>query len=102
MDEKLAETYIGKHLMIGMTYLDQDGEFIEQKQFHGRIVRINEREGIVVRLHNSDEEFALPPALESLAEVPEGEYQLHSTGEVVVNPDLLTTWTSTKRIPEAD
>jgi len=96
MDTELAASYLGKHLLIGMTYLDHDGKFIEQKQFHGQIVRINEHEGIVIQLHNSDAEFKLPPDINSLKAAPPGEYRLRETGEVVVNPDFLTTWTLTK------
>ena|SRR5687768_5532482 len=100
MDETLAGTYIGKHLLIGMTYLDHDESFLEQKQFYGTIVRVNEVEGIVVKLHNSEEEFKLPPDLNSLQSAPKGEYRLHSTGEVIIDPDLLTTWTLTKPGPK--
>ena len=99
MDVALAESYIGKHLLVGVTYQDHDGTLIEQKQFHGTIVRINEQEGVVIRLQNSAEEFKLPPDLDSLKDAPEGEYRLHSTNEIIVNPDLVTTWTSTKPAP---
>ncbi len=101
MDKDLAEAYIGKQLLIGITYLAHDDTFLEQKQFHGRIVRINESEGIVIELADSDKEFKLPPMLDSLREAPEGEYRLRETGEVVVNPDLLTTWTLHKPPSEA-
>lgn len=93
MDKALADSYIGKHLLIGITYLDHDETLLEQKQFHGIIVRINEQEGIVIKLNDSDEEYKLPPDINSLKEAPEGEYRMRATGEVVVNPDLLTTWT---------
>ncbi len=100
MDQVLAASYIGKHLLIGMTYLDHNEQPLEQRQFHGEIIRINEHEGIVVRLHDSEEEFKLPADIDSLKPAPEGEYRLRATGETVVNPDLLTTWTLTKAKPE--
>ena len=78
-----------------MTYLDHSEQLIEQKQLHREIVRINENEGILIKLHNSREEFKLPPELDSLP-APPGEYRLRTTGEVVVDPDLLTIWTQTK------
>lgn len=93
IDESLAASFVGKHLLIGITYLDADDQLIEHKQMHGLILRINEREGVVVSLHGSGEEFALPPDLSSYEVAPRGEYRLHSTGEVVVDPDLTTTWT---------
>lgn len=100
MDQELAASYIGKHLLVGITYLDHDGNFIEQKQFHGNVVRINEHEGIVLQLHDSDQEYKLPPDLNSLQVAPKGAYRLRSTGEIVVDPDLLTSWTINKPKPE--
>ena len=100
MDQELVASYIGKHLLVGITYLDHEDNFIEQKQFHGHIVRINEPEGIVIKLHDSDQEYKLPPDLNALQEAPKGEYRLRATGEIVVDPDLLTTWTLNKPKPE--
>jgi hypothetical protein len=96
MDQVLAASYIGKHLLVGMTYLDHNEQLLEQKQFHGDIVRINDHEGIVIRFRDSGNEYKLPPDIESLKLAPEGEYRLRATGEVVVNPDLMTSWTLTK------
>jgi hypothetical protein len=70
MDKKLADSYIGKHLLVGITYLDHEDNFIEHKQLHGNIVRINKAEGIVLRLHDSDEEYKQPPALQTLEPAP--------------------------------
>ena len=100
MDQELAASFIGKHLLIGITYLDHDDSLIGREQFHGHIVRINEHEGIVVKLNGSGGEYKLPPDLNSLRQAPEGEYRLRSTGEVIVNPDLLTSWTINKPKPE--
>jgi len=100
MDQELANTYIGKHLLIGVTYLDHEDNFIEQKQFHGNIVRINDKEGIVLRVHESNEEFKLPPDLKTLQKAPKGEYRLQATNEIVVDPDFLTTWTLNKANPD--
>ena len=99
IDQNHAASFIGKRLLVGVTYLDHDETFLEQRQFHGEIVRINETEGIVLRIGNSDQEQKLPPDLNSLQKAPEGEFRLRSTGEVVVNPDFLTTWTITKPKP---
>jgi hypothetical protein len=92
MDPAVARSYIGKHLLVGITYCDHDGQPLRQVQVHGDIVGVD-GQVITMRLHGSDEEFTLPPDLDSLRPAPEGEYRLRSTGEVVVNPDLLTTYT---------
>ncbi len=83
---------IGKRVLVGMTYVDNDGEPIEQRQKHGVVVRADD-EGVYVRQSGSGEEFWLPPHRASFQEAEKGEYQLRETGEVVVDPDLLATWT---------
>lgn len=99
MDKHPVETYIGKHLLFGITYLDHNKNSIDQVQLHGTITRI-EATVIAVRLPGSNEEFTLPPDLDAINEAPPGEYKLRSTGEVVVNPDLLATWTVTQQKPK--
>jgi hypothetical protein len=42
--------FIGKYLIIGLTFLDESGEVIEQFQIHGPIVAIDDRKGIVKNL----------------------------------------------------
>ncbi len=95
------ESLIGKHVLIGITYLDHDGHILEQTQMHGDIVGMTD-EVITVKLAGSGEEFTLPPDVEAFQKAPEGMYRLRSSGEQIVNPDLLTSWTVTKPSPEAD
>lgn len=80
-----------KHILIGLTYLDQEEKVVGRKQIHGKIIRVSQEEGVVVLL-TSGEEFALPPDWEAFETAAPGEYRLQSTGEVVINPDLISTW----------
>jgi hypothetical protein len=82
---------IGKHVLVGMTYLDSKGDLIEQKQKHGVIVRADD-EAVYVRAWDSEDVFWLPPRLESFHEAETGEYRLRETGEIVTDPDLLATY----------
>jgi hypothetical protein len=91
-DEELAASFIGMHLLIGITYVDAAEQPIEQEQLHGHILRINPNEGVVIALSGSGQEFCLPPDLSSFQAASPGEYRLRSTGEVVVDPDLTCTW----------
>jgi hypothetical protein len=93
-----AAKYIGKHLLIGVTYLDHAENILEQKQWYGTIIRVNDQEGIVIQRSDIEQEMKLPPGLRSLKEAPKGEYRMRSTGKIVVDPDFLTTWT-VKRPP---
>jgi hypothetical protein len=83
--------YVGKTIIVGISYRDHAQEVSRQHQFHGEIVRVNLREGVVVRLA-SGEERRLPPDPRTFRPAPPGEYRFRSTGEVIVNPDLMTTW----------
>ena len=85
---------VGKTILIGLTYYTAENELIERKQFWGTVVESN-KSRILVRLNNG-EMFNLPPDLSAIKKAPLGEYRLHSTGEVVVNPDYLTTWNLTR------
>jgi hypothetical protein len=42
----------------------------------------------------------LPLDLEALRPAPPGSYTLRSSGEVVVDPDLLSAWTVHRSLPE--
>ena len=90
------KTLIGKSILVGIAYMDETGVEIDRIQFHGIIVRARKNEGIVIEKAKPNGEFTLPPDLRAISIANPGEYRLRSTGEVVVNPDLLTTWTVTK------
>jgi hypothetical protein len=91
----MAETWdeiVGKRVLVGMTYVDNNGDLIEQKQRHGVIVSADE-EGVYVRPPDTEEQFWLPPHLESFQDAEDGDYRLRETGEIVSDPDLLATFT---------
>jgi len=87
--------YLGKHLLVGITYESHTGEFIRQEQFHGVIVEAGEG-GIVIERNDTGARQSVPPELQ---EVGPGEYRLRSTGEVVVDPDYLAKWVMTEPAP---
>ena len=81
--------YVGKRLLVGITYETPDGEFIRQEQFHGIIVEAGEG-GLVIERADNGQRVSLPPQLQ---EAEPGEYRLRATGEVVVDPDYFARWT---------
>jgi hypothetical protein len=95
---ELAERLHDKKVLIGLTYLTADGAVLDRRQLHGRVVSVDRRKGIGVRLDgaHAGEEFVLPPDTRSWDPAPPGEYRLRGTGELVVDPDFLTTWTVQK------
>jgi|SRR6267142_5006296 len=78
---------IGKRILIGITHLDSAGQVKEQTQHVGEIIGVDDHV-ITVRLADG-EETTLPPQVQDAAP---GVYRLRSTGEEVVNPDLLARW----------
>lgn len=91
-DESYADSLIGKHVIVGYTHKNKKGKVVKQEQKHGRVLRVNSSEGVVIKQHNSDTTFSLPPDFRTWEKAKLGEYRLRSTGEVVVNPDYLTNW----------
>lgn len=92
-DDEKALSVIGKHILVGVTYRNHDEAVVGVEQFHGKIIRANREEGIIIQLNGTDEERWIPPDLSRLESADPGEYILKSTGEVVVDPDLISTWT---------
>ena len=84
---------IGKHLLIGITFLDEDKNVIEQYQTHGIIIAINNEQGIVINKADGTGTYTIPPDTERLHPALPGEYRIRTTGEIVVNPDFTSAWT---------
>src|SRR5256885_4425151 len=54
---------VGKSVLIGLTYQDEQGRTLEHKQLHGRIVSVNERDGFRINLDglSNGQSYRLPP-----------------------------------------
>lgn len=91
-DEEEAKAIIGKHLLVGVTHRSYNEEITGIEQFHGEVIRASHEEGIILRLSGSGEERWVPPDLSRLEPAAPGNYKLKASGEVVVNPDFLSTW----------
>lgn len=90
MEQITFESLLNKKILVGITYYTKDNVFIEQKQFWG-IVTSSDENGIVIQLPNGDT-ASLPPDLHSTTIAKPGKYRLHSTHEIVKNPDFLSVW----------
>ncbi len=92
LDESAAHEYVGKTILIGVSYYDHKGNLREQKQWYGVIETFSNSEGIRVRLQDSNHPCCLPPDPRAIRKAEPGTYTLRSTGEVVEDPDYLATW----------
>jgi hypothetical protein len=91
--QTLADAYIGKYILIGITRLSHAGEILGREQLHG-IIAIAAPDGIVIELKgvNEGKNWRMPPSLETISHAKPGQYSLKSTGETVTDPDLLASW----------
>jgi len=93
ISESEAAALVGKHVVVGLTFVDADQKPVRLTQLHGHVVRVNLNEGIVLKKADG-EEFKLPPTLDGFEKAPEDKVcRLRSTGEVVEDPDYLVSYT---------
>lgn len=90
------ETILNKIMLIGISYVNESKEIIKQVQFAGKIVEASQEKGIIVKTVQDNRSILLPPDLSAIQQADPGEYKLKSTGEVILNPDLISTWISEK------
>ena len=100
MSEITFDDLLGKVILIGVTYTDKDDNVLSRKQWWGVVEDASMRGGIRVSLRNSADPCVLPPDLGAIRRAAPGEYRLKESGEVVLNPDFLTTWTCVEAGPE--
>jgi len=91
-EEELQAFLKGKLFLIGLTFIDQDEKVIEQYQTSGIVDELTD-EGFI-RFNRSDGSlFQIPYDKSSINKAAEGEYTEKSTGNIIINPDFLTSWT---------
>jgi len=88
-----SDDLLGKHVLVGVTCLDPEGQPLTQFQTHGVVGEI--REDAIVMTRSDGSTFGLPPAPELLDEAEPGIYTLRETGESVEDPDFLASLTVT-------
>jgi hypothetical protein len=48
-DDERARSLVGKYALVGLTFLDAEGNLLSQAQRHGRVVEVDEERGISIR-----------------------------------------------------
>jgi hypothetical protein len=96
MTESEAQKYIGKYILVGITQEDAFGKVTGQFQVHG-VIELVAPDGVTIALRGTrqGEYYVIPPVLSDLDPAEPGEYRLHSTGELVIDPDYMTSFTIT-------
>src|SRR5689334_1149326 len=100
LDESKAKDYVGKTILLCVSYLDHKEVQTGQMQWYGVITEVSNAKGIVISLQNDTNYCALPPDLSALRPAKPGEYRLRATGEVITDLDFITTWVSQEPEPK--
>ncbi len=87
-----AETMIGKKVLVSLTCMNDFGDLDAFEQFAGTIVRIDNKDGLVVMREDTQEEFSLPPDLDHYQVAKSGDYKLAESDTIVSNPDFVVEW----------
>lgn len=95
MEQGCGLAYIGKYILVGITYLDHKGNEKVRQQMHGIVESASETDGIKINLKGvyDGKIWTMPPDQRAISEASPGTYTLHMTKEKIENPDLLAMWT---------
>jgi hypothetical protein len=91
---------VGHRLLVGISYLDGEGNVAATEQFCGRVLDVGDGVVIVDRTGTA-EPAVLPADAAAYRPAPAGTYRLASRDDVVVDPDFITTW-RIRRTPGSD
>jgi hypothetical protein len=84
------DVMIGKRILVGITYLGSGDVPDHTVQLTGTVTAV---EPLVTIDHGQPAPFTLPPLQDAYDRAPPGKYTLRESGEVVEDPDFMTTWT---------
>ena len=97
---------INKTCLIGLTYLNSNGDVLKTAQYAGTVTNVDEEEGITVSLmpvkgheypNNQTPNFHLPPSLEAWFIAPKGHYKNQEHKIDIQDPDYFVTWDVVKK-----
>jgi len=89
---KLQEFLLkGKVFVIGLSFVDKDGQLIEQYQTHGTVIGLTSN-GLLKILREDNSIFQMPFDKEIIEKAKKGEYREKTTGQIIQDPDFMATW----------
>lgn len=94
-DPDFADELIGQTLLVGITYLDHEGELLRRQQVFGTVISANRGAGIIIRQHSDNESFEITPILSAIEYAAPGIYQLADSDAAVEDPDFTALFTVT-------
>jgi hypothetical protein len=93
LDSAATDIYLGKYILVGVTYVDSAGQVEDSVQMHG-VVESASKDGIKISLkgERDGQSWIMPADLSAISPAQPGRYQLPETGEIIENPDFVCTW----------
>jgi hypothetical protein len=93
LDSAATDIYVGKYILVGVTYVDAAGQVENSVQMHG-VIESASQEGITITLkgERQGQSWTMPADLSAISPAQPGRYELPETGEIVENPDFICTW----------
>lgn len=91
-EDNIKKVSLGSYILVRLNYCDEEGEVVEQNQFHGHVQNITEEE-VIIKNSTNGKQVSLPPMFGSYIRADKGSYELPSTGETIKDPDFITEWT---------
>jgi len=97
---------LNKTCLIGVTYVDTNGDTLKEAQYAGTVIEVDEEEGIKVKLMaiegsdtpaNKTPNFHLPPSLEAWYIAPKGHFKNAEFHIDIEDPDYFVTWDIVKK-----
>ena len=82
---------IGKSIIVGLTFLNDDHKRIGKYQTHGVIKEIT-ADGLISIVREDMETFQIPYDKNAIQKAEKGEYVEKETEKTIVNPDYLSVW----------
>lgn len=92
-DQDFADELVGQTILVGLTYLDADGEVLYRRQYFGTVQSVARSQGIILRLEHNGELFTIAPLLGAIEPAEPGIYQLYDSELVVEDPDYTALMT---------
>lgn len=92
-NESAPHPWIGKTILTGLTWQNEQNQVTGQQQIYGTITWIDENKHTLEVEQADGDIWTLPFYTETIRQIPpRGKYKLSSNGEEVHNPDLLMSW----------
>ena len=94
---------IDKTCLIGLTYLNSQGDILKTAQYAGTVKAVDAEEGITIKLmaiagvSETAPDFHLPPSLEPWFVAPKGHYKNAEFKLDIQDPDYFVTWDVVKK-----